>query len=77
MYRLAELDADSAGLVRVINYFDALVRHGLTPDVVIAQPGALPLGLATAKVVEGDLADPGGRVHDPVALGVALASVAP
>ena len=28
MYRLAELDADSAGLVRVIDYFDALVRHG-------------------------------------------------
>jgi hypothetical protein len=28
MYRLAELDADSAGLVRVIDYFDTLVRHG-------------------------------------------------
>ena len=28
MYRLAELDAGSAGLVRVIDYFDALVRHG-------------------------------------------------
>ncbi|OZF42033.1 CdaR family transcriptional regulator [Rhodococcus sp. 14-2470-1a] len=28
MYRLAELDANSAGLVRVIDYFDALIRHG-------------------------------------------------
>ncbi|MFE5874110.1 helix-turn-helix domain-containing protein [Rhodococcus sp. NPDC056506] len=28
MYRLAELDSDSAGLVRVIDYFDTLVRHG-------------------------------------------------
>ena len=37
--------------------------------------GPDPAGLLT--VVEGDLADPGGRVHDPVALGAALASVAP
>ncbi|WP_240523938.1 helix-turn-helix domain-containing protein [Gordonia polyisoprenivorans] len=28
MYRLAELDADSAGMVRIIDYFDALLRHG-------------------------------------------------
>lgn len=28
MYRLAELDTNSAGLVRVIDYFDALIRHG-------------------------------------------------
>lgn len=61
----------------VAAHVDALVRHGVTPDVVLAQPGALPLGLAAAKVVELDLADPGGRVHDPVALGAALASVAP
>ncbi len=41
MYRLAELDADSAGLVRVIDYFDTLVRHGADAAAVVRAGAAL------------------------------------
>lgn len=41
MYRLAELDADSAGLVRVIDYFDALVRHGADTASLLRASAAL------------------------------------
>ncbi|MEU2001695.1 helix-turn-helix domain-containing protein [Rhodococcus sp. NPDC019627] len=41
MYRLAELDADSAGLVRVIDYFDALVRHGADTASMLRASAAL------------------------------------
>ncbi|MFJ5956328.1 helix-turn-helix domain-containing protein [Paenarthrobacter sp. NPDC092416] len=41
MYRLAELDADSAGLVRVIDYFDALVRHGADTVALMRASAAL------------------------------------
>lgn len=41
MYRLAELDADSAGLVRVIDYFDALIRHGADTTAMLRASAAL------------------------------------
>ncbi|MBA4026364.1 MAG: CdaR family transcriptional regulator [Gordonia sp.] len=41
MYRLAELDADSAGLVRVIDYFDALIRHGADTATMMRASAAL------------------------------------
>lgn len=41
MYRLAELDADSAGMVRVIDYFDALVRHGADATSLLRASAAL------------------------------------
>ncbi|WP_338890883.1 helix-turn-helix domain-containing protein [Rhodococcus sovatensis] len=41
MYRLAELDADSAGLVRVIDYFDALVRHRADTAAMMRASAAL------------------------------------
>lgn len=41
MYRLAELDADSAGLVRVIDYFDALIRHGADTSAMLRASAAL------------------------------------
>lgn len=41
MYRLAELDADSAGLVRVIDYFDALVRHGADMSALLRASATL------------------------------------
>ncbi len=41
MYRLAELDADSAGMVRVIDYFDALIRHGADTSAMLRASAAL------------------------------------
>lgn len=53
----------------------ALRRHGIEPDVVLAQRGALPLGDVGVEVVEADLVRPEGRAHDPVRLGAALADL--
>lgn len=41
LYRLAELDSDSAGLVRVIEYFDALIRHGSDAAALMRASAAL------------------------------------
>lgn len=41
MYRLAELDADSAGMVRIIDYFDALLRHGADAAAMLRASAAL------------------------------------
>lgn len=56
-------------------HVDALARHGVEPDVVLAHPGALARGALTVKVVEAEVAAAGGRVHDPGALGEVLASL--
>lgn len=57
MYRLAELDADSAGLVRVIDYFDTLVRHGADTASLLRASAQL------ADCVAGiEIAEP-GRSH--------------
>jgi hypothetical protein len=56
----------------------ALVRHGITPDVVLAHPGALPagdLGGLDVEVVEADVARAHGLSHDPAKLGPALAAL--
>lgn len=58
----------------VAAHIDALQRHGIDPDVVLAQRGALPLGqLSGVDVVEADLVRPHGLAHDPQLLGAALA----
>jgi len=56
----------------------ALRRHGVEPDVVLVQAGALPLGaLPTGvEVVEADLVRPHGLAHDPARLAEALAALA-
>jgi uncharacterized cofD-like protein len=53
----------------------ALRRHGIEPDVVLAQRGALPRGDidSDVEVVEADLVRPNGLAHDPARLGAALA----
>lgn len=64
MYRLAELDADSAGLVRVIDYFDALVRHGADTAALLRASASLAncvVGLETT----GTSGRPGLRRCDP------------
>ncbi len=53
----------------------ALRRHGIEPDVVLTQRGALPLGAVGVEVVEADLVRPHGLAHDPALLGPALAAL--
>jgi uncharacterized cofD-like protein len=52
----------------------ALHAHGLDVDVVLHDPGAMPLGpVEHVSVVQRALARPGGLAHDPTRLAVALA----
>lgn len=76
---VANLQADlpEAAGYDVAAHVDALLRHGVEPDLVVAQPGALAIGELDVKVVEADVARPDGRVHDPATLGAVLASLAP
>ena len=62
----------------VADHVAALRRHGIEPDVVLAQRGALPLGgvaPAGVEVVEADVVRPNGLAHDPARLGPVLAGL--
>ncbi len=59
----------------VAAHVDALRRHEIEPDVVLAQRGALPRGYVGVEVVEADLVRPNGLAHDPALLGAALAGL--
>ncbi|MGW6655992.1 helix-turn-helix domain-containing protein [Rhodococcus sp. NPDC055024] len=52
MYRLAELEADSAGLVRVIDYFDTLVRHGADTASLLRASAQLADCVVGIEIVE-------------------------
>lgn len=54
----------------------ALRHHGIEPEVVVAQPGALPRGRCRTEVVEADVAGANGLVHDPDKLGAVLRRLA-
>jgi uncharacterized cofD-like protein len=60
----------------VAGHVAALRRHGVEPDVVLAQRDSLPRGDVGVPVVEADVARPDGLAHDPVLLGAALADLA-
>jgi uncharacterized cofD-like protein len=54
----------------------ALRRHGVEPDVVVADPAAPPpAGLGSARLVVAGVARPGGLAHDPEQLGAVLAGL--
>lgn len=55
----------------------ALRRHGIEPDVVLAQPGSLPVGDLDAPLVEADVARSHGLSHDAAKLGEALRRLVP
>lgn len=55
----------------------ALRRHGIEPDVVLVQRGALPTGTLDTPVVEADVARPHGLSHDAAKLGEALRCLVP
>jgi uncharacterized cofD-like protein len=56
----------------------ALARHGIEPDVVVVQRGALPRGEVGAgvTVVEADVARPHGLAHDSEKLAATLGALA-
>jgi uncharacterized cofD-like protein len=53
----------------------ALRRHGVVPDVVLAQRGGLQWGDVGVPVVEAEIARRDGLAHDPFLLGAALADL--
>ncbi|HEU0169885.1 MAG TPA: gluconeogenesis factor YvcK family protein [Acidimicrobiales bacterium] len=53
----------------------ALRRHGIEPDVVVAQRAALPVGEPGVDVVEADVVRPNGLAHDPTLLAAVLAAL--
>ncbi|MGE3621459.1 MAG: uridine diphosphate-N-acetylglucosamine-binding protein YvcK [Acidimicrobiia bacterium] len=60
----------------VADHVTALVHHGIVPDVVVCQPGALPLGDVPCEVVLADLREaPGDGAHDPGRLASTLAAL--
>jgi uncharacterized cofD-like protein len=61
----------------VAAHVDALRRHGIEPDVVLVQRGALPRGEVDAVVVEADVVRPHGLAHDPEKLAKVLRSLGP
>jgi uncharacterized cofD-like protein len=61
----------------VAAHVDALRRHGVEPDVVLVQRGALPCGEVDAEVVEADIVRPHGLAHDPEKLAKVLRSLGP
>jgi uncharacterized cofD-like protein len=59
----------------VADHVAALRRHGIEPDVVVAQRAALPVGDPGVDVVEADVVRPNGLAHDPTLLGDVLAAL--
>jgi uncharacterized cofD-like protein len=55
----------------------ALRRHGIEPDVVLAQRGSLPTGDLDCPLVEADVARPHGLSHDAAKLGEVLRGLVP
>ena len=65
LMRLSALDADAAGAVRVIGFFDALVEHGAGIEVVLRQTATLaecPVGARTADGRFTQRMEPSGLV---------------
>jgi uncharacterized cofD-like protein len=61
----------------VAAHVDALRRHGIEPDVVLVQRGALPRGYVAAEVREADIVRPHGLAHDPEKLAKVLRTLGP
>lgn len=68
---LAASEAETQGY-DLADHVAALERHGVRPDVVVAHPGALPVGDVQVEVVQAAVARPDGLAHDPALLAAAL-----
>lgn len=53
-------------------HVEALVAHGIRPDVLLWDPASLPLGSPPVRVREAPLRDGAGGAHDPSKLAAAL-----
>lgn len=72
---VCNLRADETGVKGwdVARHVAVLADHGLRPDVVVAQEGALPVGdLDGPEVVVADVDRPHGLAHDAALLGAVL-----
>ena len=56
----------------VADHVAALERHGVVPDVVIADPSLIDLGKVLGTLLSLPLARPDGLAHDPARLAAAL-----
>jgi uncharacterized cofD-like protein len=79
---VANLQADETGVknVDLAGHLTVLGLHGLTPDVVVTQRGALALGdvkgaAPGVEVIEADVDRPHGLAHDSDLLGAVLAEL--
>lgn len=66
LQRLSALDADAASALRVIGFFDALVEHGASIDVILRQTAILTECLVGVRTADGHLSErvePSGAVH--------------
>jgi uncharacterized cofD-like protein len=59
----------------VAGHCEALMAHGIEPDVVLYDPAALAVGVLPVEGVAADLAVANGLAHDPAKLAAALAEL--
>ena len=71
---LRDQDGETAGF-DVAAHVAAVVTHGLTPDVVIYDPDALPVGTLRGRAIAAAVADPETSGHDPGRLAGVLADL--
>jgi uncharacterized cofD-like protein len=73
---LREQPPETAGY-DVATHVAALLRHGIVVDVILADPGALPIGQlgGVARVVRAAVGGEDLIAHDPVRLGCELAAL--
>jgi uncharacterized cofD-like protein len=76
---LANLRADGAETsgYDLADHVAALQRHGIHPDLVVAQRDGPPPGKLDVELLLADVARPDGLAHDPAALGSVLCSLVP
>jgi uncharacterized cofD-like protein len=60
----------------VSDHVDALLSHGVKPEVVLYDPSTITGADGVTRAVAASLARPSGLAHDPAKLGAALADLA-
>ncbi|MDQ3107223.1 MAG: hypothetical protein M3Q68_05395, partial [Actinomycetota bacterium] len=67
-------DGETTGF-DVAAHVAAVVGHGLTPDAVVYDPDALPVGTLRGRAIAAAVADPDTSGHDPGRLAGVLADL--
>ncbi|CAA9213955.1 MAG: FIG002813: LPPG:FO 2-phospho-L-lactate transferase like, CofD-like [uncultured Acidimicrobiales bacterium] len=71
---LRDQDGETTGF-DVAAHVAAVIAHGLTPDTVVYDPDALPVGRLQVRSIAASVADAGTGGHDPGRLAVVLADL--